>query len=134
MFYTVYAKDGGLPPNYAKATVRIRVLDENDNTPNFGRFYYSIEVPENLEAMPLFTLRANDQDSGESGIINYKITSEFFFTINFIAYFIPEDEFDSQHINDMKNLTLLFFSLQLEIYLEISTWTNCQVCCPLQDL
>ncbi|CAG09028.1 unnamed protein product [Tetraodon nigroviridis] len=71
---TVYAKDGGLPPNYAKATVRIRVLDENDNTPYFGRLYYSIEVPENLEAMPLFTLRANDQDSGKSGIINYKIT------------------------------------------------------------
>lgn len=79
MFFTVYAKDGGLPPNYAKATVRIRVLDENDNTPYFGRLYYSIEVPENLEAMPLFTLRANDQDSGENGIINYKITGDFFF-------------------------------------------------------
>lgn len=55
------------------------MLDENDNTPYFGRLYYSIEVPENLEAMPLFTLRANDQDSGENGIINYKITGDFFF-------------------------------------------------------
>lgn len=73
---TVYAKDGGLPPNYAKATVRIRVLDENDNTPFFGRFYYSIEVPENLEAIPLFTLRANDQDAGENGKMNYKLTGE----------------------------------------------------------
>lgn len=73
----VYAKDGGLPPNYAKATVRIRVLDENDNAPIFGRLYYSIEVPENLEGMPLFTLRANDQDTGESAIINYKISGDF---------------------------------------------------------
>lgn len=73
---TVYAKDGGLPPNYAKAAVRIRVLDENDNTPFFGRFYYSIEVPENLEAIPLFTLRANDQDAGENGKMNYKLTGE----------------------------------------------------------
>ncbi|XP_073341439.1 protocadherin-16-like [Pagrus major] len=72
---TVFAKDGGLPPNYARATVRIRVLDENDNPPFFGRLYYSIEVPENLEAMPLFTLRATDQDAGDNGEINYKITA-----------------------------------------------------------
>uniref|UniRef100_A0A673C4G1 Protocadherin-16 n=1 Tax=Sphaeramia orbicularis TaxID=375764 RepID=A0A673C4G1_9TELE len=72
---TVYAKDGGLPPNYAKATVRIRILDENDNAPVFGRLYYTIDVPENLEAMPLLTLRATDQDVGESGAITYKITA-----------------------------------------------------------
>ncbi|XP_044210752.1 protocadherin-16-like [Thunnus albacares] len=72
---TVYAKDGGLPPNYAKATVRIRVLDENDNAPVFGRLYYSIEVPENLEAVLLFTLRATDQDAGDSGEMNYRITA-----------------------------------------------------------
>ncbi|XP_034723136.1 protocadherin-16-like [Etheostoma cragini] len=72
---TVYAKDEGLPPNYAKATVRIRVLDENDNAPFFGRLYYSVEVPENLETLPLFTLRATDQDEGASGEINYRITA-----------------------------------------------------------
>ncbi|KAM3875515.1 LOW QUALITY PROTEIN: protocadherin-16-like [Diretmus argenteus] len=72
---TVYAKDGGLPPNYAKATVRIRVLDENDNVPVFGRLYYSIEVPENLEPLALFTLRANDQDLGDSGVMSYRITA-----------------------------------------------------------
>lgn len=57
--------------------MKIRVLDENDNAPFFGRLYYSLEVPENLEAMPLFTLRASDQDTGESGIINYKVTGDF---------------------------------------------------------
>uniref|UniRef100_A0A669BKZ6 Protocadherin-16 n=1 Tax=Oreochromis niloticus TaxID=8128 RepID=A0A669BKZ6_ORENI len=72
---TVSAKDGGLPPNYAKATVRIKVTDVNDNPPVFGRLYYSIEVPENLEALPLFTLRATDQDAGDNGRINYKITA-----------------------------------------------------------
>lgn len=70
----VYAKDSGLPPNYARATVRIRVLDENDNPPVFGRLYYSIEVPENLEALPLFTLRATDPDAGDSGDMIYRIT------------------------------------------------------------
>lgn len=81
LFYVlaVSAKDGGLPPNYAKATVRIKVTDVNDNPPVFGRLYYSIEVPENLEALPLFTLRATDQDAGDNGRINYKITGENFF-------------------------------------------------------
>ncbi|XP_076002325.1 protocadherin-16 [Genypterus blacodes] len=72
---TVYAKDGGLPPNYAKATVKIRVLDENDNAPVFGRLYYSIEAPENLEPLALFTLRATDQDVGPGREINYMITA-----------------------------------------------------------
>ncbi|XP_071352960.1 protocadherin-16-like [Trachinotus anak] len=72
---TVYAKDGGLLPNYAKATVRIKVLDENDNVPVFGRLYYSIEVPENLDSLPLFTLRATDPDTGDSGEMNYRITA-----------------------------------------------------------
>ncbi|KAM8903146.1 protocadherin-16-like [Spinachia spinachia] len=71
---TVYAKDQGLPPNHAKATVRITVLDQNDNAPFFGRLYYRIEVPENLETLPLFTLKATDKDAGDSGVIYYKIT------------------------------------------------------------
>jgi len=75
----VYAKDGGLLPNYAKATVRIKVLDENDNVPVFGRLYYSIEVPENLDSLPLFTLRATDPDTGDSGEMNYRITGENIF-------------------------------------------------------
>ncbi|KAM4590460.1 protocadherin-16-like isoform 1-T2 [Fundulus diaphanus] len=72
---TVYAKDGGLPPNYAKATVKIKVLDINDNAPVFGRLYYGIEVPENVEALPLFTLKATDPDAGDSGEISYRITA-----------------------------------------------------------
>lgn len=91
---TVYAKDGGLPPNYAKATVRIRVLDENDNAPFFGRLYYNIEVPENLEALPLFTLRATDQDAGESGKMNYKITGENLF---YSAILFLNDQLNSSH-------------------------------------
>ncbi|XP_061073015.1 protocadherin-16 [Conger conger] len=72
---TVYAKDGGLPPNFAKATVRIAVLDENDNAPAFGRHHYALEVPENLGPVELFTLRARDQDTGTSGEVEYRITA-----------------------------------------------------------
>ncbi|XP_060753692.1 protocadherin-16 [Neoarius graeffei] len=71
---TVYAKDSGFPSHFAKATVRITVLDENDNRPAFGRVYYSLDVPENQEPVTLFTLRAIDVDSGDSGLVQYKIT------------------------------------------------------------
>ncbi|XP_064883289.1 protocadherin-16-like [Oncorhynchus nerka] len=72
---TVYARDGGMPPNFARASVRIRMLDENDNAPTFSRLYYSLEVPENMEAVELFTLRATDLDTGDSGEMTYKITA-----------------------------------------------------------
>ncbi|XP_066507713.1 protocadherin-16-like [Hoplias malabaricus] len=72
---TVYAKDGGMPPNFAKATVHITVLDENDNAPVFGRLHYSLELPENLEPVELFIIKANDQDSGDSGRLEYRITA-----------------------------------------------------------
>ncbi|XP_064208725.1 protocadherin-16 isoform X3 [Anguilla rostrata] len=72
---TVYAKDGGLPPNFSKATVRIEVLDENDNAPVFSRSLHSLEVPENLEPVALFTLRATDQDAGNGGDVEYRITA-----------------------------------------------------------
>lgn len=65
------------------------MLDENDNAPFFGRLYYSIEVPENLESLPLFTLRATDQDAGESGEIDYKIAGDNLFvscSIQFLNY------------------------------------------------
>lgn len=83
---TVYAKDGGLPANYAKATVKIKVLDVNDNAPVFGRLYYSIEVPENLDALPLFTLKATDPDAGDSGEISYRITGVTMYLITFLCF------------------------------------------------
>ncbi|XP_030648412.1 protocadherin-16 [Chanos chanos] len=70
---TVYAKDGGMPPNFAKATVRIIVLDENDNAPAFGRVLYNLEVPENQQPVELFTVRATDKDTGDSGRLEYRI-------------------------------------------------------------
>ncbi|XP_062870185.1 protocadherin-16-like [Trichomycterus rosablanca] len=72
---TVYARDGGMPPNFAKATVRITVLDENDNSPVFGRLQYSLQLPENFEPVELFIVKATDQDSGDSGRVEYRITA-----------------------------------------------------------
>lgn len=76
IFAIVYAKDGGIPPNFAKAKVHITVLDVNDNAPAFGQQHYSLEVPENQEPVELFSLKATDLDTGESGRLEYKITGK----------------------------------------------------------
>jgi len=72
----VYAQDGGLPPNLAKATVRITVGDENDHTPHLESESCSVEVPENQSRVALYTLRATDPDGGENGRLEYHVAGE----------------------------------------------------------
>uniref|UniRef100_A0A8C8AD23 Protocadherin-16 n=1 Tax=Otus sunia TaxID=257818 RepID=A0A8C8AD23_9STRI len=69
----VYARDGGLPPNLSKATVRITVGDENDHAPQLESASCSVEVPENQSRVALYTLRATDPDGGENGRLEYHV-------------------------------------------------------------
>ncbi|XP_039600852.1 protocadherin-16-like isoform X2 [Polypterus senegalus] len=71
--FTAYAEDGGSPPNFAKATIKIKVLDENDNAPVFEKDLYYLEVPENQDPSALMTIKARDSDAGENGKTEYKI-------------------------------------------------------------
>ncbi|XP_026697084.1 protocadherin-16 [Athene cunicularia] len=70
---TVYARDGGLPPNLSKVTVRITVGDENDHAPQLESASCSVEVPENQSRVALYTLRATDPDGGENGRLEYHV-------------------------------------------------------------
>lgn len=72
----VYARDGGLPPNLSKATVRITVGDENDHTPQLESESCSVEVPENQSRVALYTLRATDPDGDENGRLEYRVAGE----------------------------------------------------------
>ncbi|XP_028277727.1 protocadherin-16 [Parambassis ranga] len=72
---TVYARDGGLPPNFAKAVVRVEVQDVNDNPPVFAKPWYALEVPENQTPVELCFLKAIDPDSGPGGELEYRITA-----------------------------------------------------------
>ncbi|XP_054639199.1 protocadherin-16-like [Dunckerocampus dactyliophorus] len=72
---TVYARDGGLPPNFAKAVVRVQVQDVNDNAPVFAKPWYGLEVPENQAPVELCFLKATDPDSGTGGELEYRITA-----------------------------------------------------------
>ncbi|TKS82972.1 Protocadherin-16 Protein dachsous -like protein 1 [Collichthys lucidus] len=77
----VYARDGGLPPNFAKAVVRVEVQDVNDNAPVFAKQWYSLEVPENQAPVELCFLKATDPDSGPGGELEYRITERQGLTI-----------------------------------------------------
>ncbi|XP_040006119.1 protocadherin-16 isoform X2 [Xiphias gladius] len=70
---TVYARDGGVPPNFAKAVVRVEVQDVNDNAPVFAKPWYGLEVPENQAPVELCFLKATDPDSGPGGELEYRI-------------------------------------------------------------
>lgn len=72
----MYARDGGLPPNFAKAVVRVGVQDVNDNAPVFARPWYELEVPENQAPVELCFLKATDPDSGPGGELEYRITGK----------------------------------------------------------
>uniref|UniRef100_A0A8C7FQ74 Protocadherin-16 n=1 Tax=Oncorhynchus kisutch TaxID=8019 RepID=A0A8C7FQ74_ONCKI len=71
---TIVAQDYGVPALSSSQLLSVQVID-NDNAPTFSRLYYSLEVPENMEAVELFTLRATDLDTGDSGEMTYKITA-----------------------------------------------------------
>ncbi|XP_032952767.1 protocadherin beta-16 isoform X1 [Rhinolophus ferrumequinum] len=69
---TLTALDGGSPPRYGSAQVRIEVVDINDNAPKFGQPLYEVHIAENSPIGSLVvTVSASDLDSGVNGKILY---------------------------------------------------------------
>ncbi|KAF3838306.1 hypothetical protein F7725_010074 [Dissostichus mawsoni] len=66
------AVDGGTPARSGTASVIVRVLDTNDNTPTFGKMNYSIKIMENSPIGTLVVhLNATDLDEGSNSDITY---------------------------------------------------------------
>ena len=80
---TVVASDRGSPSLSSSVLVTVRILDENDESPNFDRIQYDYSVAENV---PLHTLvgqlNAIDKDSMPYNQIIYAIEDNVPFTIN----------------------------------------------------
>ncbi|XP_036060750.1 protocadherin beta-6 [Onychomys torridus] len=71
---TLIAVDGGSPPKSGTTTVRIEVVDINDNAPQFVQSLYEVQVPENspVDAVVL-TVCARDLDAGINGNVAYSL-------------------------------------------------------------
>ncbi|XP_049833037.1 protocadherin-like wing polarity protein stan isoform X1 [Schistocerca gregaria] len=76
---TVMATDQGLPVSERRSStsmVVIRVLDDNDNYPQFTERTYSVQVPENINwtVNPVIaTIKAVDADQGNNAAVRYAI-------------------------------------------------------------
>ncbi|XP_035296071.1 protocadherin beta-6-like isoform X2 [Cricetulus griseus] len=71
---TLTAVDGGSPPRSGTTTVRIEVLDINDNAPQFVQSLYEVQVPENSPVNALvLTVSAMDLDAGIHGNVVYSL-------------------------------------------------------------
>ncbi|XP_016332565.1 protocadherin-19-like isoform X4 [Sinocyclocheilus anshuiensis] len=78
--FKVSAKDGGDPPLTSNATVRVVVLDVNDNTPVMTtpplvNGTAEVSIPKNAGVGYLVTqIKADDYDEGENGRLTYSIS------------------------------------------------------------
>ncbi|MFT7809786.1 protocadherin-1 isoform X1 [Arapaima gigas] len=66
--------DGGNPPRYSSALLRIIITDANDNAPRFEKSVYEAELPENSPVgHSVLQVKANDSDMGPNGEIDYSL-------------------------------------------------------------
>ncbi|XP_065131254.1 protocadherin alpha-C2-like isoform X3 [Paramisgurnus dabryanus] len=66
------AVDGGVPARSGIASIIVRVLDTNDNAPQFDKDSYTINLTENSPIGSLVVkLNATDKDEGSNSDINY---------------------------------------------------------------
>lgn len=74
--FTVIATDRGMPPQTGVATLRVYLVDENDNPPIFEQSMYQAQVPENEAGYNLIQVGAVDLDSFQNGEIRYFLLNE----------------------------------------------------------
>ncbi|XP_040597855.1 protocadherin beta-14-like [Mesocricetus auratus] len=69
---TLTALDGGSPPRSGTISIFIKVLDINDNAPEFAQSFYEVQVPEDMPiGSSIIAISAKDLDLGNYGIISY---------------------------------------------------------------
>ncbi|XP_049983985.1 protocadherin beta-14-like isoform X7 [Alexandromys fortis] len=69
---TLTALDGGSPPRSGTTSVLIKVMDINDNTPEFAQSFYEVQVPEDTPiGSSIIAITATDLDIGNYGKISY---------------------------------------------------------------
>lgn len=77
----VTVTDNGSPPKSTIARVIVKILDENDNKPQFLQKFYKIRLPErektererNSKREPIYRVIAADKDEGPNAEISYSI-------------------------------------------------------------
>lgn len=72
----IVARDQGIPPQSATATVSLTVEDVNDNRPEFYPKQYFVPISESTATdTPIVKVIANDRDAGDNAVITYNLES-----------------------------------------------------------
>ncbi|XP_049820113.1 cadherin-87A isoform X2 [Aethina tumida] len=75
--FTIIAFDSGIPQLNATATVKVKVINLNDNDPVFTAEQYNASIDENSPNGTFITIvKATDKDADEYGQITYSLTGE----------------------------------------------------------
>ncbi|XP_069510273.1 protocadherin gamma-A6-like isoform X34 [Ambystoma mexicanum] len=71
---TITATDSGTPPLSTTETINLKITDENDNPPVFGKVLYSAYIMENVpQGTSIFSAKATYSDWGKNARISYSI-------------------------------------------------------------
>ncbi|PIO69692.1 cadherin domain protein [Teladorsagia circumcincta] len=82
-FLTVQAIDSGSTRLHSTAEIKITVLDDNDNAPEFDQPYYAVHVRENTKpGQKVLQVKAIDNDQGQNAVVRYSILEQSPFLID----------------------------------------------------
>lgn len=73
---SISARDGGPNPKWAYTQLKVIILDENDESPQFSQSSINVTLSENIPANTLVAmLTATDNDQGTNGSVSYSLTT-----------------------------------------------------------
>lgn len=73
---SISARDGGPNPKWAYTQLKVTILDENDEKPQFSQPHINVSLSENTQSQTLVAmLTAADHDQGTNGSVSYSLHS-----------------------------------------------------------
>ncbi|VDO25504.1 unnamed protein product [Haemonchus placei] len=103
-FITVQAIDSGTTRLSSTVEIKITVLDDNDNAPEFDQPYYVIHVRENIKhGQMVLKVTAVDKDEGQNAAVRYSLLEQSPFLIDRITGEIRVNSaVDREEINEYR--------------------------------